>query len=139
MKGLFLVALVVVIAGCTKSTIEDFELIEEKFNGNNTSGACPIGAWKNTTGCGGNKNHNFVLKADGTGWADNPDCANVCNPLKWPFTYEVIGNTCNLFYEPAPDVDCGGVFYDVDQPNDASFTFSCEGSTLVTSFGTFTK
>ncbi len=139
MRGIFFLVLVLMLLGCTKSSTDDFKIIEDKFNGSNISGECPIGAWKNTTACGGGATQNFVLKSDGTGWADNPDCNGVCDPLKWPFTYEVSGNTCYLYYQQPPDVNCGGTYYPVNQPNDASFTFSCDGSTLVTSFGTFTK
>jgi hypothetical protein len=127
---------------CKKDNTKDFELLMDKFNedGGDLSGECPVGEWKNYEACGGLAVQNLVFYSDGTGWADNPDCNGICDPLVWPFNYEVIGNTCTLTYTQAEDVNCGGTMYPVVPPQEeASFTFTCNGNTLETSFGTFTK
>ncbi len=104
----------------------------------NPSGSCPIGNWK-TPSCGGAKQQQLLLNSDGSGSFTNPDCNNICDPLKFPFNYTVSGSSVTLRYTTPPSVACEG--YGQQQPprpKDDTFQFSCSGNqmTTTTSLGT---
>ncbi|MEY3425313.1 MAG: hypothetical protein RL679_671 [Bacteroidota bacterium] len=144
MKGLFLVALVFVIAGCTKSTIEDFELIEEEFSGGGNYGCGDdiVGQWEaQDVVCTSNFPQKFYLDCNGNGFATNPPCvtSSCQEELKWDFTYTVSGGTCYMTYPATNQYTCCGVDVPPGNQSGASFTYSVSGNTLTTSFGTFTK
>jgi hypothetical protein len=130
--GIFL--LVVLISGCKKTCMDDFEKLSEKL-GENGGGGCFSGSWYSDA-CGDPRGVIWNFNADGTGSSSNPDCNGICGPLVFTFTYNVSGSTCYLDFDAQqPVVYCTG--YDPLAPNsppNSSFTFECDGSSLTVNY-----
>jgi len=132
--GIFL--LVVLISGCKKTCMDDFEKLSEKLGENGGGGGgCFSGSWFSDA-CGDPRGVIWEFNADGTGSSSNPDCNGICGPLVFTFTYTVSGSTCNLDFDAQqPLVYCTG--YDPLAPNspaNSSFTFECDGSSLTVNY-----
>ncbi|MFC5269298.1 hypothetical protein [Adhaeribacter terreus] len=108
---------------------EDFEAIKAKATGvDGESGACPVGKWSMPT-CNGapGKNLIYYFGSDGTGYSENPDCNEICTPMRFNFRYTVSGDKISYTFTSTEDVICSGV--NQGRPNTPSgshtLTYSC--------------
>ncbi|MFN5983477.1 MAG: hypothetical protein ACK46Y_13260 [Fluviicola sp.] len=137
------------IGSCKKDNTKDFELLMDKFNesgsGGNTNCSSEfdiVGKWSATSPCGSlddEKIEFYCPNSSGVkrGFLQRPDCNNICEPLKWDFTYTISNGVCYLDYDATNNYESCG--QPVPPGNDASFTYSVSGNTLTTSFGTYYK
>lgn len=110
------------------------EKLKEKLNeqeGGPGSGPCYVGRWT-TPNC--MKTETLQLNGDGTGYLALPDCANICQDLRYPFNYTVDRNQITLRYTKPPTINCSGYgTQQPDTPRNDTFTFTCSGGKLTTS------
>lgn len=100
------------------------------------SGMCITGVWYKKV-CGGQKTQYWVFDADGTGYSTNPDCNNICEPLKFNYRWSVSGDECTVDYTSSDPVYCDGYGTNTpDTPNTDTFTFTCNDDELYVTSGT---
>ncbi|WP_026461244.1 hypothetical protein [Adhaeribacter aquaticus] len=104
--------------------------------GGSTAGACPIGTWK-THSCNGAANKFLIyhFASDGTGYASNPDCNDICTPMIFKFKYSISGNKITYNFTSTEEVNCGGTSSKPNVPTSTqTITFTCgnNGNQLIT-------
>jgi hypothetical protein len=134
---------------CTKTTDDDFVILEEKLLSGGSGGAgsysCSdeiVGQWESQdVACPSNFPQKFYLDCNGNGFATNPPCtwSSCQDELKWDFTYSASGGTCYMTYPSANQYVACGVGVPPGSQSGVSFTYTVSGNTLTTSFGTFFK
>lgn len=102
---------------------------------NKISSGCLTGQWSKVA-CNSGEKQLWIFNKDLTGRFENPDCNNICENIKFPFTYTIQGNTCYINYSQPPSVYCTGYGINTPpKPNNDSFTFNCSGNKLSVSSG----
>lgn len=146
MKNNFILYLLIALisftfSGCVSDAEEDFMVIAQKIKdeGPSGGGSCPVGRWRTPT-CNGSKSLIYFFGSNGEGYSENPDCNNICSPLKFYFKYSVSGSTISYTYTRTDDVICSGT--NQGRPNVPSGSYSIEftcqngGNELVTEVST---
>jgi hypothetical protein len=98
---------------------------------------CLSGTWT-TPACGPSSAQlqRLTFDNDTMGKYANPDCATpvICSDLMFPFGYTVVGSSVTLHYSDPPQPTCKGIDNPpkLGKPANDTFTFTCEGGSLVT-------
>jgi hypothetical protein len=101
---------------------------------------CIVGTWYDDA-CGNPTGNVWTFNSNGSGSFSQPDCNGICSNLIFNFTYTISGSTCSINYAAQqPLVYCDGFEpSSPPSPNNESFTFECNETSLTVTSGTGTN